>query len=109
MSPMRMTDLYPHDWPAIAYAVKAANDWRCQECGKQCTRPGEAYSGASNVLTVAHAGTDYTTEAVTVWALCAPCHLRYDAQFSHVFRRRYERERQRQAGQMALLPPVRYE
>lgn len=103
--PMRMIDLYPHDWAAIAYAVKEANGWRCQECDKQCSRPGEFYTGAVNVLTVAHADTDYTTEAVTVWALCAPCHLRYDAQFSHMFRRRYERERQRLAGQMAWWQP----
>lgn len=100
--PMRMLDLYPHDWPAIAFAVKDAADWCCQECGKQCTRPGEAYAGAENMLTCAHAGTDYTSEVITVYALCASCHLRYDAEFSHVFRRRYERERQRVAGQMVF-------
>lgn len=33
--------LYPKDWDAIARAIKVAADWKCQQCGRPCRRPGE--------------------------------------------------------------------
>lgn len=33
--------LYPENWNAIALAVKEAADWKCQECGRHCLKPGE--------------------------------------------------------------------
>ena len=41
--PIRYHENYPHDWPAIALAVKEGNGYICQMCGQQCTRPGEQY------------------------------------------------------------------
>lgn len=34
--------LYPKDWDAIARAIKDAADWKCQQCGRPCRRPGES-------------------------------------------------------------------
>lgn len=74
-------ELYPDDWEAIATAVKDAADWCCQECGAQCRRPGEPFDTHRRTLTVAHLWPDNVPDApvVSVAALCAPCHLRYDA------------------------------
>lgn len=72
---------YPPDWNKIAYSVKEAADWKCQECGKQCRRPGEPFDTHKRTLTVAHLNhmpEDCRTENLR--ALCAPCHLRYDAE-----------------------------
>lgn len=71
---------YPADWKAIALAVKARADWTCQVCGKRCRRPGEAFDTHARTLTVAHL--NHTPEDVreeNLMAMCAPCHLRYDA------------------------------
>ena len=71
---------YPAEWKAIARAVKDAADWKCQNCGKQCRRPGEPFDTHRNTLTVAHL--DHTPENCdlsNLMAMCAPCHLRYDA------------------------------
>jgi hypothetical protein len=106
--PIKYPDNYPSDWPAIALAVKEAADWTCQACGKQCTRPGEAYTGSRNVLTVAHLDPySYDRDFACVAALCAPCHLRYDAPFGMMMRRRNYRRRQREAGQLILIPIAR--
>lgn len=76
-------ELYPVDWEAIATTVKDAADWTCQQCGRQCRRPGEPFRGHQDTLTVAHTGPDpdHAPDApvVCVAALCAPCHLRLDA------------------------------
>jgi len=80
--------LYPSNWDEIATSVKNEADWCCQECGKQCYRPGQASLSciktdrskwASNTLTVAHL--DHRPENCdrsNLRALCAPCHCRYD-------------------------------
>lgn len=94
---------YPTHWSQIAYEVKAANDWRCQACGRLCRRPGELYLGWEWELTCAHLSQDYDAEAVTVAALCVRCHLAYDAAHSWVARCRAVRRRQQAAGQLAIL------
>jgi hypothetical protein len=102
--PIKHLENYPVDWLAIALAVKEANSWRCSACDKQCTRPGEPYSGTRNVLTVAHLDPDsYDKDVAQVAALCAVCHLRMDAPFGALFRRRHHERRQREAGQLMLL------
>lgn len=71
---------YPVGWEEIARAVKDAAEWKCQKCGKQCRRPGEPFDTHKNTLTVAHL--DHTPENCApsnLMAMCAPCHLRYDA------------------------------
>lgn len=71
---------YPANWEQIARDVKDAAGWKCQKCGKQCRRPGEPFDTHKQTLTVAHL--NHTPEDVrpeNLMAMCAPCHLRYDA------------------------------
>ena len=71
---------YPANWKKIALAVKQAADWRCQKCGKQCRKPGEPFDTHRNTLTVAHL--NHTPEDIrpeNLCAMCASCHLKYDA------------------------------
>lgn len=73
-------ELYPPNWEAIASAKKAAAGWRCERCGKQCRRPGEAFTTHRLTLTVAHLDHNPANCAPeNLCAMCAPCHLRYDA------------------------------
>ena len=81
---------YPSDWEAIALQVKAEAGWRCEVCGKQCRRPGEPFDTHRRTLTVAHL--DHTPENCSrenLRAMCAPCHLRYDARQHAETRRRH--------------------
>ncbi len=71
---------YPKDWERIAFEIKEAAGWKCEQCGKQCRKPGEPFDTHKRTLTVAHM--DHTPENMergNLKALCAPCHLRYDA------------------------------
>ena len=85
---------YPKNWREIAFAVKNAADWKCQECGKQCRRPGEPFDTHKLTLTVAHV--EHGNHDGGLLALCAPCHLRMDA--GHHARTR------RNLGQMLMFP-----
>ena len=72
---------YPTNWKDIANDVKNKAGWVCQMCGKQCRKPSEPFDTHKRTLTVAHL--DHTPEHCTednLMAMCAPCHLRYDAQ-----------------------------
>lgn len=80
---------YPADWKRIALEVKEKAEWKCEFCGKQCRRPEEPFDTHKNTLTVAHM--NHTPEDVrpeNLKALCAPCHLRYDAKHHAETRRR---------------------
>lgn len=80
---------YPRDWEKIAAEKKESVGWKCEKCGKQCRRPGEAFDTHRNTLTVAHLNhnpADIRPE--NLCAMCAPCHLRYDAQHHAETRRR---------------------
>jgi len=102
--PMNNAD-YPHDWPTIARRVKEAADWQCQECGCQCYRPSEACTDRRRVLTVHHINhIPHDCRESNLIALCAPCHLRADAQH-HA--RNARRTRARKSGQM-FLPGLEY-
>ena len=71
---------YPGNWDEIARAVKDGADWRCEECGRQCRRPGEPFDTHRRTLTVSHVNHDpMDCRPENLRALCAPCHLRYDA------------------------------
>lgn len=71
---------YPADWRRIAREVKDTAGWKCQKCGKQCRRPGEPFDTHKRTLTVAHLNhTPEDVSAKNLMAMCAPCHLRYDA------------------------------
>lgn len=80
---------YPRDWEKIAAEKKESTGWKCEKCGKQCRRPGEAFDTHRNTLTVAHLNhnpADIRPE--NLCAMCAPCHLRYDAKHHAETRRR---------------------
>lgn len=86
---------YPSDWELIALAVKEAADWKCHVCGRNCRRPGEPFDTHRRTLTVAHLNhqpEDCRPENLK--AMCAPCHLRYDARQHSETRKR----RRRNAG-----------
>lgn len=83
---------YPANWKEIANRVKEEADWKCEECGVQCRRPGEPLDTHRRTLTVSHRNhipEDCRRE--NLQALCAPCHLRYDAAH-HAETRRRKRE-----------------
>lgn len=45
---------YPPDWKKIALEIKENAGWICQNCGKQCRKPGEPFDTHRRTLTVAH-------------------------------------------------------
>jgi hypothetical protein len=98
-----MTQIYPTNWPELAQEIKAACDWQCQKCGKQCRRPGEPRLTWETELTVAHYDHVYDVPEVFVVALCVPCHLRHDAPFAWWHRHQRRRIFQSEAGQLDLL------
>lgn len=78
---------YPVNWKEIALSVKELAGWRCAACGKQCRKPGEKFDTHRRTLTVHHINhipEDCRRENLI--ALCAPCHLKADAQW-HAERR----------------------
>lgn len=71
---------YPANWREIARRVKDEANWTCENCGKACRKPKEPFDTHKRTLTVAHLNhipEDCRRENLR--ALCAPCHLRYDA------------------------------
>lgn len=102
-------DRYPVDWAEIAFLVKDSNDWQCQECDRQCLRPGESADHLTRAerarvtLTVAHANSEYGDVAL-LYALCAGCHIRHDNAYHVAARRRNVRLKRLRDGQMSLLP-----
>lgn len=71
---------YPPNWADIARKVKEEAKWRCEVCGKQCRRPGEKFDTHKRTLTVAHLNhVPEDCRRENLRAMCAPCHLRYDA------------------------------
>ena len=71
---------YPKEWKDIALSIKEKSGWCCQICRKQCRRPGEPFDTQKRTLTVAHL--NHKPEDIrpaNLLAMCAPCHLRYDA------------------------------
>ena len=73
--PMRK-ELYPADWKEIAARKKESVDWVCEDCGKQCRKPGEPFDTHKRTLTVHHMnGIPSDCSPENLRALCAPCHL----------------------------------
>ena len=80
---------YPKNWKDIARYKKNSTGWTCEVCGKQCRKPGEAFDTHKRTLTVAHL--NHMPEDCRVdnlMAMCAPCHLRYDAKHHAETRKR---------------------
>ena len=71
---------YPENWKQIANEKKESVGWRCEVCGKQCRKPGEPFDTHTRTLTVAHLNhTPMDCRPENLKAMCAPCHLKYDA------------------------------
>lgn len=82
-------ELYPSDWERIAYCKKEDVGWQCEVCGKQCRMPGEPFVSHKFTLTVAHLDHNPANCAdENLKAMCAPCHLRYDAKHHAETRKR---------------------
>ncbi len=80
--------LYPPDWDAIAFAIKEAAHWTCQECSKKCLQPHEITEKykqnhslrAFYTLTVHHIDHNPPNcDRTNLIALCSVCHLRQHA------------------------------
>lgn len=94
--------LYPANWEAIAYQVKAEAKWICAQCGCQCYRPGEAVVNRQFLLTVHHKDHDPANcSRDNLEALCCPCHLKKE----HAYQKRLKIDWQVTSGQ--LLLPIR--
>lgn len=86
---------YPADWDKLARAIKEEAGWKCEECGKQCRKPGEKFDTHKRTLTVAHLNhKPWDCRRENLKALCAPCHLRYDAQHHAETRRKHMKEKE---------------
>lgn len=84
---------YPKNWDEIATRVKEEADWKCEECGRTCRRPGEPLVSHRYTLTVAHLNhVPEDCRRENLRALCAPCHLRYDKDHHRETRERHKRE-----------------
>lgn len=99
---------YPDNWDVIAFGIKEEADWQCECCGKQCRRPGEPFdTHKRETLTVAHCNhveSDCRPENLS--AMCAPCHLRYDASHhaENASKTRLENWKKRNKNQLQLFP-----
>ena len=83
---------YPKNWKDISLRIKQDAGWICQECGRQCRKPGEKFDTHKRTLTVAHM--NHIPEDISpnnLKALCAPCHLRYDAKHHAESRRKQKK------------------
>lgn len=90
--PMRK-ELYPKNWKEIAFQIKEKAYWKCNQCGKQCRKPGEPFDTHKRTLTVSHLNhipQDIREENLK--AMCAPCHLRYDSNHHIETRRKNNRK-----------------
>lgn len=96
-------DRYPDDWDAIALAIKEACDWRCQDCGMQCRRPGEAFDTHRRTMSVAHLDHNPTNcDVSNLRGWCSACHLRYDAPMHAQHAAETRRRRVIERGQLEL-------
>ena len=118
---MRNRNRYPANWEEISLSVRRAAGWSCQSCGKNCRQFGESVDEflvrspslpTEEVrthpirwcLTVAHLNhceSDCRSENLA--ALCAPCHLRYDAKHHAQSRIKNKTQQQEAAGQLKLF------
>lgn len=95
------SEFYPVDWPQLAAEIKEANGFECQSCQVECRR--EPSDRSKPVLAVAHITQDYEADWVQLAPMCVRCHLIHDAPFGMQARRRNQRMRQRQAGQLTIF------
>lgn len=93
---------YPADWPAISRRIREREQGRCKFCGAVNYQP-HPETGKRVVLTVAHLNhTPMDCSDENLAALCAPCHLRYDARHHAVNAAATRRRKRIAAGQMEI-------
>jgi hypothetical protein len=113
--------LYPDNWEHISLFVRGQANWKCQCCNKQCRSTGEPIQAFINrvdadleseirkhpiryCLTVAHLNhIPMDCRIENLIAMCAPCHLRYDAQHHANSRRVNHKKRLEAQGQLSLF------
>jgi 5-methylcytosine-specific restriction endonuclease McrA len=96
-------DRYPENWDAIATAIKIAADWRCQDCGKQCRRPGEPFDTHKRTMSVMHLDHNPMNCAPeNLRPACAKCHLAHDLKHHMLNAARTRRAKRIASGQMEL-------
>ena len=66
---------YPVNWDEIALGVKEAAGWKCEKCGMAHMSDGTMGS----CLTVHHPNCDPGNSEADLTALCARCHLKFEA------------------------------
>lgn len=105
---------YPPDWDVIALAVKEAADWRCQDCGMQCRRPGEPFDTHKRTMSVHHLGAPkddgspgdphdkMDVRPCNLLALCSKCHLARDLPSHIANAARTRRAKRVAAGQLEI-------
>ncbi len=106
---------YPANWNEIARACKDAADWKCQDCGMQCRRPGEPFDTHKRTMSVHHLGAarddgspgdmhdKMDVRPINLLALCSKCHLARDLPGHMQNAARTRRAQKVAAGQMELL------
>lgn len=89
---------YPPDWWTIAYALKQAQHWTCQDCG--IIQGEDPY----NNITVHHRDHDtFNNDPSNLRVLCQKCHLRHEGIYRRHTNYHNELNRKLKAGQR-LLP-----
>ena len=111
--PMNMND-YPPDWPDIAARIKAEVHYICEDCGRQCRRPGERFDTHRRTMSVHHVGAPkpdgsegdqhdkMDVRRENLLALCSKCHLARDLPIHMANAARTRRAKKIQAGQMEM-------
>jgi len=95
--------LYPRKWNQIATRVKNEANWTCENCGRECYRPGEPCPDRAYVLTVHHLdGNPSNCHRSNLVAVCPACHNAMDAPMRTRHRAQTRRARQEDAGQMRM-------
>jgi hypothetical protein len=79
--------LYPDNWKEISLQVREEAGWKCEACGQDCRRPEEPFDSHRRTLTTAHLNRkQWDCSRENLKALCAPCHLLYDASYNQRMR-----------------------
>ena len=118
---MKNRHLYPDNWEYISLFVRGKADWKCQRCGKSCRASGEPIQAFINrvepdlepeirkypiryCLTVSHLNhKPMDCRIENLMAMCAPCHLRYDAQHHANSRKVNQKKLLEAQGQLSLF------
>lgn len=128
--------LYPPNWKEITAKLKAAADYKCQECGAEAgtvvcfhRTDKKRFVGIDDEAELYFHGEEYEDDAVLIQlgvahldqnpanndpanlkVLCRGCHLRYDAPFHAVKARETKFRKKRQAiltsGQLLMFKEI---